>query len=149
MTAPSFPLTTSTPASGQGVTLALTQDISPDNPIIGDLDLQNGQLHLWDKRAARRQKVRFVLQFGLGEFWLNPDEGIPWFGQIIGTKRKGAVLGIFRQAFLRTMPDLAEIRNLTLDFDGSTRAASVGFDLRFDDGSTLRSADFSPLELDI
>jgi hypothetical protein len=149
VSAPTFPLVTTTPASGPGVTLALTQDVDPDNPVIGDLHLQNGQIHLWDKRAARRQKVRMVLQFGLGEFWLNPDEGIPYFNQIIGTKRKGAVLGIFRQAFIRTMPDLAEIRTLTLDFDPVTRAAAVGFDLRFDDGMIINSADFSPLELGI
>jgi hypothetical protein len=143
-----FPLVNGVPTSGQGVTIALTQDLGPDNPVIGDLDLQNGQIHLWDKRAARRQKVRMVLQFGLGEHWLNPDEGIPWFGQIIGTRRHGVVLGILRQAFLRTLPDLAEIRTLTLDFDGKTRAATVGFDLRFDDGMILNSDDFSPLELD-
>lgn len=148
MTAPTFPLANSQPVSGPGITIALTQDFSPDNPVIGDLDLLGGQIHLWDKRTGRVQKIRMILQFGLGEFWLNPDEGIPYFGgSIIGSKRKGVVVGIFRRAFLRALPDLAEIRSLTLTFDPTTRAAAVAFELRFDDGMIIKSADFSTLEL--
>jgi len=149
MTAPTFPLTTTIPASGQGVSLALTLDIDPNNPVVGDLHLQGGQLHLWDKREARRQKIRMIALFGEGEYWLNTDEGIPYFRRIIGTKNKAAVPGIFRAAFLKGLPDLAEIRSLTLEFDPVTREARLPFDLRFDDGMIISSADFGPLELGI
>jgi hypothetical protein len=127
----------------------MTLVTSPDNPVVGDLDLQNAQFHLWGAREARQQKIRMILLFGLGEFWLNPDEGIPYFPNIIGTKQKGAVTGIFRKAFLRTLPDLAEIRSLTLTFDPTTRAALIAFDLRFDDGMVITSNEFSSLELGI
>lgn len=150
MTAPTFPLIASQVSAGPGVSIALTLDISPDNPIVGDLDLESGQIHFWDKRRARVQKLRMIVQFGLGEFWLNPDEGIPYFGgNIIGTRKQGAILGIYRRAFLRTLPDLAEIRSLTLNYDPITREAAIDFDLRFDDGMTINSADFSTLELGI
>lgn len=147
MAAPTFPLTTTSPTSGQGVTLALTTEISPENPIIGDLDLQGGQVHLWDKRQGRAQKIRMILQFGLGEHWLNPDEGIPWFQQIIGRKTRGVALGLIRQAFQRGLPDLAEVRRLTMELNPVTRAAPVDFELRFNDGMTISASDFSPVEL--
>jgi hypothetical protein len=148
MTAPTFHLARTPASPGSGVTLALTQDISPDNPVVGDLDLAGGQLHLWDAREGRRQKIRMVLQFGLGEFWLNPDEGIPYFPNVIGTKQKGAVTSIFRKAFLRALPDLAQIISLSLVFD-ATRAATIAFELRFDDGMIISSDEFSSLELGI
>ncbi len=152
MTSPTYPLSTVPPSRGT-ITLALTQEITPENPVLGDLDIQNGQIHLWDKRTARIQKIRFVLQFGLGEHWLNPDEGIPWFGTIIGQRfgraRKNIITGVFRSAFLKTLPDLSEILQISVDFDPETRAITPTFALRFDDNMVINSADFGPLEIGI
>lgn len=148
MTAPIFPLAPTTPTVSQPVTMALTLVPSPDNLVVGDLDFQNGQIHFWDKRMARFQKVRTILQFGKGEWFINPEEGIPYFGGvIIGSKNKSIPLSIIRRAFLKGLPDLAQIRTLNLAFDGVTRVATVVFELTFDDGFVLNSSDFAPLEI--
>jgi hypothetical protein len=148
MTAPIFPLAPTTQASGPAVTMALTLVPGPDNLVVGDLDLQKGQIHFWDKNKARFQKVRTILQFGKGEWFINPNEGIPYFGSvIIGSKNKSIPLSIIRQAFLKGLPDLAQIRTLNLAFDAATRTAKITFELAFDDGFVLKSSDFAPLEI--
>lgn len=149
MAAPTFPLSQQAASTVDGISLALTLDVTPENPVLGDLDLADGQIHLWGKREARVQKVRIILLFGKGEWYLNPEEGIPYFNSIIGTKRKRAVLGIYRQAFLKTLPDLASIRVLTMEFDGRTREAHIDFDLLFDDGMVISSKDFGALEITV
>lgn len=127
--------------------MALTQDPNPDNPLIGDLDLQNGQIHFWDKTAARRQKVRAICLFFKGEWFLNPDEGMPYFQSVIGNRRQTVILDVLRKAFHAGLPDLAKILHLSMTFEASTRTAVVDFALLFDDGFVLNSADFGPVEI--
>ncbi len=147
---PSFPLGIPQPTvSGDPVSLALTMDTDPDNQVVGDLHLRNGQIHFWDRQEHRRQKIRMVLLFFKGEWYLNPDEGIPYFGSIIGTKKRKIVLNIFRDALRKSLPDLATIRAMNLTFDGVTRRAAVDFEVLFDDGTILNSADFGPLEIKV
>lgn len=147
MAAPSFPLIngqTSTP--GTPVTLALTLQADPDNPVVGDLHILNGQIHFWDGDNGRRQKIWVVLQFFFGEWWINPDEGIPYIQSIIGQKgiSRTVVLTIFRQALLQ-IPGVARIDSLNFTLNNATRAASVVFAVVFDDGAIIRSTDFGPL----
>lgn len=149
MAAPHFPLVAGQIATpGTGVSLALVLDIDPENPLAGDLRLLNGQIHFWDAQEARRQKLRMILQFFKGEWWLNREEGIPYFTRVIGKNRKAIVLNVFRQAIL-TAPGLVRIDELSLDVDPVTRLGRVAFRLLYDDGTTINSADFGPTVIKI
>lgn len=147
MAAPSFPLVPGQPepVPGTPVTLALTMDVDPDNPLLGDLHLLNGQVHFWDADDGRRQKIWVVLQFFKGEWWLDRDEGIPYFQSILkkGVSRN-IVLSIFRQALLG-IPGLAQIKKLNFTLSSTTRVAAVDFEVVFDDAAVIASADFGPV----
>lgn len=145
MAAPSFPLIKGqVPTPGTPVSMALTVDTDPDNPLAGDLHLMNGQIHFWDAQNARRQKIMIVLQFFKGEWWLNRDEGIPYWESVFGKKRTNVILSVFRQALL-LLPGMVQIQLLTIDLDTPTRTLTVNFALRYDDGAVITSADFGPV----
>lgn len=144
MAGASFPLIKGqVPTPGTPVTLALTLDVDPDNPLAGDLDRLNGQIHFWDGMEARRQKLTMILQFFKGEWWLNRDEGIPYFENVFGKQRLAIVRNVFRQALL-ACPGVAQIPILQLTLDNATRQLAVDWQVLFDDGTTLTSADFGP-----
>jgi len=146
----SFPLITGqVPTPGTPVTLALTLDADPDNPLVGDLHISNGQIHFWDATEARRQKIRMILLFFKGEYWLNREEGIPFFSDVIGSRRPEIVLSIYRQALQQGLPDLAQIASLNGVLDGETRAFAVDFQLVFTDGEIINSADFGPILIQV
>lgn len=144
MAGATFPLVKGqVPTQGTPVTLALTLDANPDNPNSGDLDLLNGQIHFWDAMEGRRQKIATILRFFKGEWWLNRDEGIPYFESVIGKQRTAIVRNVFRQALL-TCPGVVSIPTLQLVLDNATRELAVDFVVLFDDGAVLTSADFGP-----
>ncbi len=145
MTAPTFPLVggqTQTP--GTAVTLALTVASDPDNLQAGDLHLLNGQLHFWDGGNARYQKTKELLQFFKGEWFLNTDEGVPYFQQVfVKNVDSRAVLSIFRKA-LMLVPGAASVPVLFLEHDKVSRVASITFRLEFEDGAFITSTDYPP-----
>lgn len=145
MTAPSFPLVgkqKTTP--GTAVTLALTITGDPDNLQPGDLHLLNGQLHFWDGANARYQKCLALLQWFKGEWFLNTEEGIPYFQTIFkkGTEDR-VVLSIFRKALLLA-PKAVAVPLLSMTRDPVARSARIDFRVEFDDGTAASSADFRP-----
>ncbi len=146
---PSFPLSTPARATpGQAVSLALTMNVDPSNPLHGDLDLQDGQVHFWDQQASRRQKVEIICQFYLGEWFLDPTQGLPLFQRVLGSRVHSTILDILRKAFIKGLPDLAKILTLAVDrYDPSTRSLYVNFALLFNDGQVLDSRDFGAIQI--
>lgn len=150
MSVPTFPLVGGqTQSNAQTpVTLALTLAADPNNLQEGDLHLLNGQLHFWDADNARLQKVVVLLRFIKGEWFLNTEEGIPYFEKIlIKNPNSRAVLSIFRRALL-SCPGAVSVPVLTMAIDKPTRTARIDWTLVFDDGAVLRSEDFKPFIID-
>lgn len=149
MSAPSFPLvngqTQTIPLSA--VTLALTLNVDPDNPVPGDLHLLNGQIHFWDGFNAKWQKTIVLLKFVRGEWFLNIEEGIPYFTQIlVHNPDSKAIVSLLRKALLAS-PGAVSVPVLTLTIDRPSRTATVNFQVVFDDSTVLTSADFPPFIL--
>jgi hypothetical protein len=129
------------------ITLALTLVLDPDNIIPGDLHLENGQLHFWDGQEARLQKTIMLLRFVKGEWFLNTDEGIPYFSHIlVHNPNLRVIRALFKSALLAT-PGAASVKSLNLSLDRPSRALTVTFELVFDDGKILTSADYPPFLL--
>lgn len=146
MSAPVFSLVAGqTPSvASTEVTLALTVVADPDNPVPGDLHLLNGQIHFWDGDEARYQKTVCLLRFVKGEWFLNVEEGIPYFTQIfLKNPDSKVVLGIMRKALLAS-PGAVAVPLLTLEVDAGARTGRIRFELQFDDGRVLSSEDFQP-----
>lgn len=151
MSAPTFPLVggqTQTDATS-AVTLALTLNPDPDNPIQGDLHLLNGQIHFWDGFNAKWQKTIVLLKFIRGEWFLNTEEGIPYFTQVlVHNPDSKAIVSLLRKAILAS-PGCASVPVCTLDRDRAQRTATLNFKAIFDDGTVLTSADFPPFILNV
>ncbi len=147
MTAPTFNLARQTPPAREPVTLALTLQIDPDNQIEGDLHIENGQIHWWDGQEARLQKTIVLLKFVKGEWFLNVEEGIPYFTHIlIHNPNLRVIRALLKQALLAS-PGATRVQSLTLDWDRPRRVLRVNFALEFDDGAILSSADYPPFIL--
>lgn len=138
--------------------LELVTQIDAENPVLGDLKLTNGQLtlvggHVFaptevspeDFQKAVAQHLLIRLRFFLGEWFLDTEEGIPYFQQIL---EKGvdleAVNSIYRRVILST-PGIESINFLTLDLDGATRVLTPSFECRLNNGLKLQSSDFGRL----
>lgn len=126
--------------------LGCTTFVTVVNPDLGDLMLDEAGtgafvVHtLLAREVAQRIHVR--LKFFKGEWFLNLDEGTPWYQELLV---KGASDRTIRSVFGQVIgecPGVAELTSLSYALDKRTRRLSLRFTARLDDGTTLRSADF-------
>ncbi len=147
MSEPTFTLARPATPERTPVTLALTLVADVDNIVPGDLHLEGGQIHFWDGVEAHLQKTIALLRFVKGEWFLNIEEGVPYFTHVlIHNPNLRAVKALLRQALL-AVPGAASVRSLDLVLDRPTRTLAVTFALVFDDGTLLTSADYPPFIL--
>lgn len=125
--------------------LKLVQAVDSENPIVGDLQLVNGQLVLTATLAevvAQRLRIRF--QFFKGEWFANPDEGFPFFQDVfVKAPDLGRITDLFRDAIMG-VNGVASITSLSILLVAGTRTLNVVFIAALTDGTTLSSADFKP-----
>lgn len=106
----------------------------------GDLAIESGDLVILSGVDAIAQHLKIRLRFFLGEWFLNLDEGIPYFERVfVKSPNIPEIRALYRRAILTT-PGVATIDDLTVDFDGSSRVLSVTFAGETDTGEPL---DFS------
>jgi hypothetical protein len=109
----------------------------------GDLAIDAGDAYYLTGVDAIAQHIKIKLRFFLGDWFLNPDEGMPYYDTVLGVKNPSisAVRALFRKAIVST-PGIVELQNLTLDYDTSARTLAVDFTAKCSDGETLTFTDF-------
>jgi hypothetical protein len=128
--------------------LALSVGESVTNPVDHDLDLQLGQAYLIDATDALAQRLRIRFRFFLGEWFLNQNEGIPYFRDVFVKNPSRALLtSLFRDVVLNT-PGIASVQSFELEMDASARSLSVRFDALTSTGE-LFSADFGDFIVEV
>lgn len=103
----------------------------------------------WIRGAeAIAQRILVRLRWFKGEWFLDENQGIPYFQVLLGVKSPDIALvsGLLRRAILST-PGVARVQSLDLSYDSSTREASLAFVAETDDGAILTYASDSPLVL--
>lgn len=99
----------------------------------GDIDLSQGLLFT-SGIGAVTQGLRIRLQTFRGEWFLNLDEGVPYFQDLLGQKFvETRARSAFRTAIMAT-PGVVEIIHLVVDFDRGLRTLSIDFKVRGDAG---------------
>ncbi len=107
----------------------------------GDVDVSRGLRFTTTLAQYVAQRLFDNLSFFLNEWFLNLNEGIPYFEQIIGQKPDLPLIDtLYRRAILATA-GVGSISNLQLSFDRATRALSVRFEAALVDGTTITEAD--------
>ena len=98
----------------------------------GDLDLTTNDIQLVDGVEAVRQELQIRFRFFLGEWFLDPDEGVPYIRDVlVKNPSEGRVRALLTEVATST-PGVTEVTNLELDLDIGTRTLTVTMDLTAD-----------------
>jgi hypothetical protein len=110
----------------------------------GDLAIEDGDVAWLDGADAVAQHIRCRLRMFKGEWFLNEDEGVPWFDEIFEKGvEDGRVVAILRKVILGT-PGVTSLTSLSLTHDRAERELSVVFEAVTDLGVNIVSADYAP-----
>jgi len=130
--------------------LLLTTVATADNPIVGDLNLTDGQITLTpDLKTAVAQQLIIRLRMFFGEWFLDTREGVPYFDLVlINNPDLARITSIFRSVILET-PGVAGISALALDLQRSARRLVIqNVNIKLNDGVVLTGADFQSFIVD-
>ena len=78
-----------------------------------------------------------------GEWYLDTQQGLPWFGAILGVKNPD--MRIIRQIITDVIvhtPGVVSLDEIDVTLDARTRNLAVAFRVTASDGSTITAADF-------
>lgn len=84
------------------------------------------------------QACKIVMQMFQGEWFLDLDKGIPYWGEILGQKPALAIpaaSAAFTEALLR-VEDVITVSKMTITFDGGARALVIKWQVRCTFGQT-------------
>lgn len=141
-----FPLDYQQTSVARPVSLALTRVADVDNPVVGDLHVQNGTLHWVDGEWAKVQQIDARLRWLLGEWFLRPLEGVPYVEKLfVKGISATTVAAIFRGALVE-IPCVAEVIETSATINRRSRVVTVTWSVRLTTGETL-SGDYGPYEV--
>lgn len=122
--------------------LAITQVATDLNPVVGDLQLDAaGQPILLTSLAAEvAQRIFVRLNFFKGEWFLNLEEGTPYYEEILRKGSDRAVRSVLGRV-IRTTQGVSELTQFRFS-RSADRTITIVFKARLTDGTTFNSADF-------
>jgi hypothetical protein len=130
--------------------IQLATAIDAENPDVGDIALDNGQIYLTPSEAAATlQRIQIKFNFFQGEWFLDRRQGTPWYQRIlIKGSNERVNRSIFRQ-IVEGDPGIASVVSLRYSLNRTTRALTVSFVAIMTNGETLRSDDFGPFIINV
>lgn len=117
--------------------IKLTRSTDINNTVVHDLHLTEGSMTMVVDVESIQQHVKCRLLEFKGEWFLNRNEGMPYFQLIL---QKSTPLAIVREIFRKAIASTPGVRTVTkLDVlvDSNTRTASLTFDATTDTGQIL------------
>lgn len=128
---------------------AIVLQTSAINPILGDLELDATGSNILLTDAPGQPPGRAIMQdcfirlrFFLGDWFLDPTQGIPYFRYVfIVNPDQRLIESIFRRVVLGT-PGIASLDSFSLAFDKPNRIIYPTFVARMNTGQVFSSADF-------
>lgn len=97
------------------------------NKLTGDLDIQTGDLYLNDPLEAIRQHLVSNLRSFKQEWFLNLDQGVPYFQEVLRKNPNPVVIdAIFKEAIINTV-GVNELTSFELTFDTVQRKMILDF----------------------
>ena len=124
--------------------IRLAMAIDSNNPVIGDVYIDaDGRTRLTASLSEEvQQNLWLRFQFFLGEWFLDPTAGVPWYQKILGVKASDDTVSGILQRVVTTCPGVATLQSFSLNRSGRTIAPR--FACTLDNGVILTSADFPP-----
>lgn len=120
----------------------ITMAADANNPVVGDLYLENGTVRLTGTLAEEVAQLLWIrFQWWLGEWFLDTTQGMPYQQTILGQKTP---IGIIQQIYKRlivTCPGVSALTSFSLK-KLTGRAIQIIFACKLADGTTLNSSNF-------
>lgn len=102
---------------------AVSRDLSVDGN--GDLQVVGGDLVLTVDIDAIAQDIKATLLLFQGEWFLAPDQGVPYYGTVLVKNPNLAVIrGVFRRA-IQGVLGVVQVLSIQLAYVGSSRQLQV------------------------
>lgn len=97
------------------------------NVTTGDIDLTEGDFSLVTEKDAIEQHLRSNLRGFRGEWFLNIEDGIPYYQDVFRKNQSPVVIdAIFKEAILKTT-GVIELTEFDIKFDTETRKLILNF----------------------
>jgi len=121
-----------------GRTFVLEKGADPNNPDVIDLVIEDYNFTLTTGDTDYiAQKIENILYFFLGEWWLFPEEGIPYYESIlVKNPDLNLIQSIFSNAIL-SIEEVETIEKLDLTYTNSNRLLEVDFTVISTSGDTI------------
>ncbi len=104
------------------------------DPYYGDLQLTNNSLTLTDGLEAIRQHLQGRFQLFYGEWFLDIEEGVPWFQDILGSKQSFVVVQEILKGVILDTPGVLQLLTFKFDYVAATREVILEFQALTTDG---------------
>ena len=106
------------------------------NPDTGDVVFINGEAPVTQRTATVvAQRLRITLYTFLGEWFLDPTVGVPYYQQIFGKIRTKSAVDLIFQQIITDDPDVIEILTFESTLDNANRGYSMTFQVRVSDNT--------------
>ena len=96
----------------------------------GDLDVTTNDFQLVDGLEAIRQHLQIRYRFFLGEWFLDPTEGIPYIRDVLKKAPNEAQVRALLSEVATSTPGVVSVDQLELDVDGGERTLTVTIDIQ-------------------
>lgn len=105
----------------------------------GDLLIKEGRLGLTQGAEAVRQRLELSLSLFQGEWFLDLEQGVPWFEFLLGSKAPNLEIAkaILRQ--FATAVDGVATATVKIDLDSTERVAKIVIDAVTDDNVQIQA----------
>lgn len=126
--------------------IKLTTAVDVENPIETDLELVNGDF-VWfvDPMAEAIQTLRARFEFFQGEWFLDKNEGTPWFQKLLGIKglEDATIRLVFSKVILGS-PGISSLDYLSIGRNEAERTYFPIFKARTIEGFVIDSSKLDP-----
>jgi hypothetical protein len=102
-----------------------------------DLVVENYDLQLVTGADLVAQRIKQRLWWFGGEWFLNVDGGLPWFGEVLTKAPDRSRVESLLLREIKGVPGVDRIESFSVDYDNSDRRLSVEFRVRTVDGEIL------------
>lgn len=100
-----------------------------------DIAIENNRFLLLDGPDAIGQNQKTNLKMYFGEWFLNTEEGVPWFQTILGKGSNPVVVDAVLKNAIASTPGTISIDDFTLDLDDATRELSLEYSATVQNGT--------------
>jgi len=104
------------------------------NTATHDLSIVNGRFALISGVDEINQRINVTLRHLQGEYFLDIQDGTPWYTDLLGSKSAIAEVNLVLRSRVLSVPGVLRINSFEADFDNTTRAYSITMSVQTSDG---------------